>query len=83
MQKDGTPPIVSFLTPGEFSNSVMGPAQTSAFELSDAPEAQSKARRSVPGSLSDRSLREIANSTERSLRQPATYRSRKRRTRTL
>jgi len=71
MPKGGTPPIVSSLTPSEFSNSVTGPAQTSPFEVCDAPEAQSKARHGSPGLLSDTFLREIANSTERSLRQPA------------
>jgi hypothetical protein len=48
-----------------------GLAQTSPFEVCDAPQGQSKVRRSAPGSLPDRSLREIADSTERSLRQPA------------
>ena len=46
-------------------------AQTSALEVSDAPEGQAEVRRSAPGPLPDRSLREIADSTERSLRQPA------------
>jgi predicted nucleic acid-binding protein len=52
--------------------SIGGLAQTSVFEVCDAPEGQSKVRRSAPGSLPDRSLREIADSTERSLRYPAT-----------
>ena len=50
---------------------VGGLAQTSPFEVCDAPEGQSKARRSALGPSRDRSLREIADSTERSLRQPA------------
>ena len=37
----------------------------------DAREEQSKVRRSAPSSLPDRPLLEIADSTERSLRQPA------------
>ena len=51
--------------------SLRGLAQTSVFEVYDAPEVQPKVRRSAPGSLPDRSLREIADSTERSLRHPA------------
>jgi hypothetical protein len=47
-----------------------GLAQTSVFEVCDALDGRSKVRRSAPGSLSDRSLRETADSTERSLRQP-------------
>jgi len=48
-----------------------GLAQTSPFEVCDAPEGQSKGSHGALGSSHDRSLREIADSTERSLRQPA------------
>jgi predicted nucleic acid-binding protein len=51
-----------------------GLAQTSPFEVCDAPQGHPKVRRSAPSSLPDRSLREIADSTERSLRQPAKVR---------
>ena len=47
------------------------PAPSSPFEVRDAPKGLLKVRRGAPGSLHYRSLREIADSTERSLRQPA------------
>jgi hypothetical protein len=48
-----------------------GLAQTSPFEVSDAPQGQPRVRRSAPGSSPDRAPWEITDSTERSVRQPA------------
>jgi hypothetical protein len=45
-------------------------AQTSLFEVCDAPKGHFKESRNMAAPMLDKSLREIADSTERSLRQP-------------